>query len=845
MKKQITLFLTLALMSISSISFSQGTIKGKLVDKETGEGLIGAAIYLESNKNVGSVTALDGSFKIQFTGEETLVFSTLGYNEQKRKVNASVDTDLGKIELQSTTVGISEISVIASVAIDRQTPVAISTIKPDLIAEKLGGQEYPEILKSTPGIYATKSGGGFGDSRVNVRGFDMKNTAVMINGIPVNDMENGWVYWSNWAGLSEVTRSMQVQRGLGASKLSIGSVGGTINIITKTSDSEKGGSAFVGIGNDGYKKTSFTISTGLLDNGLAITASGARTIGDGWADATQFESWSYFLNVSKRWDKQSLSFTIFGAPQRHGQRSTKQSIETIDNPNYGLKYNPDWGYKNGNVYNLNTNYYHKPQMSLNHFYEFSEKTKLVTSAYASFGTGGGTGTLGVNKFYDPNYKIENQINFDKIVAENIANGSQGSTSIIRSSRNDHSWFGILSNLNHKLNDNIDISGGLDLRYYEGRHFREVTDLLGGDFYKDGSDINNPTNIARVGDKIGYNNDGQVMWQGLFAQAEYTKDALSAFISASGSNTGYRRIDYFHYLDSDPEQTSEWVNHMGYVLKGGTNYNINSLHNVFVNAGYFERAPFFDAVFYNTNKNDINEGVKNEKALSFEAGYGFRSQTFTGNINGYYTNWKDKFLRKSVTNPDGTKTNANLSGVNALHMGLEVDFVWSPINKLEITGMASLGNWKWQNNLTDVVLYDDELNPTDTVNLYIKDLKVGDAAQTTVALGVNYEVVKGLKMGLDFNYYDNLYANFDPAGRTSSALEGVDAWKIPTYSLVDFNIRYNFEIAGLKSTIYGNVNNLFNTEYVAEATDGSKNDWQTAKVFYGLGRTFTTGIKINF
>jgi len=157
----------------------------------------------------------------------------------------------------------------------------------------------------------------------------------------------------------------------------------------------------------------------------------------------------------------------------------------------------------------------------------------------------------------------------------------------------------------------------------------------------------------------------------------------------------------------------------------------------------------------------------------------------------------------------------------------------------------LGNWKWQNNLTDVVLYDDELNPTDTVNLYIKDLKVGDAAQTTVALGVNYEVVKGLKMGLDFNYYDNLYANFDPAGRTSSALEGVDAWKIPTYSLVDFNIRYNFEIAGLKSTIYGNVNNLFNTEYVAEATDGSKNDWQTAKVFYGLGRTFTTGIKINF
>ena len=37
----------------------------------------------------------------------------------------------------------------------------------------------------------------------------------MINGVPVNDMENGRVYWSNWAGLSDVTSSMQVQRGLG------------------------------------------------------------------------------------------------------------------------------------------------------------------------------------------------------------------------------------------------------------------------------------------------------------------------------------------------------------------------------------------------------------------------------------------------------------------------------------------------------------------------------------------------------------------------------------------------------------------------------------------------------
>ena len=107
-----------------------------------------------------------------------------------------------------------------SFAVDRKTPVAVSTIKADVIENKLGTQEFPEILKSTPGVYATKSGGGFGDGRLNLRGFNSENVAVMINGVPVNDMENGRVYWSNWAGLSDVTSAMQVQRGLGASKVS-------------------------------------------------------------------------------------------------------------------------------------------------------------------------------------------------------------------------------------------------------------------------------------------------------------------------------------------------------------------------------------------------------------------------------------------------------------------------------------------------------------------------------------------------------------------------------------------------------------------------------------------------
>ena len=97
------------------------------------------------------------------------------------------------------------------------------------------------LLNSTPGVYATQQGGGDGDVRINIRGFSQRNVAVMIDGIPMNDMENGWVYWSNWFGLDALTRKIQVQRGLGASKLALPSVGGTINIITKSVDYKKGG----------------------------------------------------------------------------------------------------------------------------------------------------------------------------------------------------------------------------------------------------------------------------------------------------------------------------------------------------------------------------------------------------------------------------------------------------------------------------------------------------------------------------------------------------------------------------------------------------------------------------
>ncbi|MCB0433029.1 MAG: carboxypeptidase-like regulatory domain-containing protein, partial [Mangrovimonas sp.] len=505
----------------STVAFAQGTVTGTVLDNSNMP-MPGVNIVEKGTTN-GVSTDFDGNFTIETkSSDAVLVFSYIGY--LTKEVSVSGSADLGSVMMEPSEFGLQEVQIFASVVVDRKTPVAASTVKAADIELKLGSQEFPEILKSTPGVYATKSGGGFGDGRVNLRGFQSENVAVMINGVPVNDMENGRVYWSNWAGLADVTSTMQVQRGLGAARVAVPSIGGTINVVTKTTDVEEGGNVFTTLGNDGYKKFGATYSTGLLDSGFAITVSAAKTDGDGYVDGTEFNAISYFVNVSKEINENhKLSLTAFGAKQRHGQRQNSHTIETFRNSESGRKFNSDWGYKNGEVTHVEDNFYHKPQISLNHYWNISEKSELSTAVYASFGSGGGGGYGGENKFslgtdgMSP-YRIGNYgpIDLDKIVEENVANGANGSVSILRASRNDHQWYGVLSTLKTDLTENITLLGGLDLRWYKGIHFTELTDLLGGQYFADDSDVNNPDALVQVGDKYSYYNDGIVNWSGVFA-----------------------------------------------------------------------------------------------------------------------------------------------------------------------------------------------------------------------------------------------------------------------------------------------------------------------------------------
>jgi len=836
----------------------QNTVKGIVADALTKEPLPGASVMIKGSSDAASTNA-DGRFNIKVNRNDgfTLVFTYIGFNRREVEVRLKDrTTDLGTIELAPNENTMKEVIITSNIAIDRKTPVAVSTVGSVEIEEKASNQEFPELLKSTPGIYATKAGGGFGDSRVNLRGFQSANVAVMINGVPVNDMESGRVFWANWAGLTDVTRSMQTQRGLGASKVAVPSVGGTINIITKTTDATKGGFIYQGFGNNEYNKTAFSYSSGLTEKGWAFSVSGSKSQGQGWAEGLEYDAYNYFFNVSKKINaKHTLSLTGFGAPQYHAQRFDRLTIEQYRNAPQGIKYNPNWGILNGEFKTISGNFYHKPQFSLNHNWTIDETSFLSTAIYASVGTGGNEFDNSGIRFED--YKtggFYSPIDLDAIVDLNVNSPDGRALGYLQSNRNDHRWYGALSTYQKKINDNFNLLGGLDLRYYKGIHYNSVRNLLNAEYVLDqytatssgsNGNINNPLNRAKTGDKIQFYNDGIVLWEGLFAQGEYTKDALSAFISLAASNTSYKRIDYFRYADTDPLQETDFQHFFGFQTKGGANYNINERHNVFANVGYFEKAPFFNAVFIN-NQNLPNEDAENEKIMSYELGYGYRSAVFSANLNLYRTRWNDRSFTRSFQGQDGERYFANLLGVDALHQGVEVDFKFKPLKAITINGMLSIGDWKWKNDLEQLTIFSQDQSSSTTVGpIYMAGLKVGDSPQTTMALGLDVNVTDEIKIGADYNYYADYNADFEPTTLTTT---GLKPWKVPNYSLVDVNAVFRFKFAGLNASLFGNVNNLFNTEYIADATAVFRNnisDASNSTVYFGFGRTFTTGLKVNF
>lgn len=896
----------LILLLIACVScgaaMAQVLATGRIIDGETGDPLVAANVKVLGTKTIVQTDA-SGHFSIPNVRKGRQLTATyIGY--KSTNANVPADGKLGDIAMEPQSTTLASATVTASMGVDRHTPVALSNIQVEDLELKLGGQEFPEIMKTTPGVHINKQGGGYGDSEIYMRGFDNTNVATMINGVPMNDMENGTVYWSNWAGLSDVTRRMQTQRGLGASKVSAPSVGGTINILTNTLEEKRGGTAVYQYGNDNTNKVSLSLNTGMTKSGWAASILFSRNWGDGYVQGTDFTSYTWFASVAKKFnDHHTLSFTAFGSPQVHGQRTSSYNYGPLTiaewariEKEYGVKnhrYNPQFGYFHGEEYNVLQNRYHKPQLSLNHDWTIDDKSKLSTALYMSIGRGGGAtaethGSV-FGSYSDIYGAYHGQVRntyrtadgyFDYDAIYNInASSQEGSYMAICEQNNNHLWTGILSTYSNKLTKWLDFYGGLDLRYYRGDHDTRITDLFGGSYFIDDYDRagKNATNHPLfgdpnwtyqklgVGDKVFRDNSGYVMQEGIFGQFELQRGDWSAFLSGAVNNTDYWRIERYYQKDARSGNVNFW----GGNIKAGANYNINSYHNVFMNVGYISRAPKFNNTFLSSNySNLINKDAVNEKILSIELGYGFRWDWGNVKLNGYYTNWMDKSVPKYLSGVGPTQGNfyVNMNGVDARHMGIEFETVLRPAKWVDIKGMFSYGDWRW-NSVGEGYVYTERGEAVDangaTVSpgspehakaiIDLKDIRVGGSAQTTASIGADFKIGKSIRLGGDWVYYGRNYSYYSLNGDNISVGKTTtiaDPWKIPSAYQLDLHASYKFDIVkGIHATISGNVNNLLNNQYIGKAYNSSTSTGAATAdnvyVFYQHGRTYSIRLKLNF
>ena len=889
-------YLLLILQFAPLILQAQVNIKGQVYDQYTHLPIPKVKLILIPNtKEISTNTQGVFNFKLP-GGKYTLKLSHHAYQPKTLSIVVkNKPVDLRSIYLEPLPESLNPIvlSGLSGYIKHENKPVAATTLTPLIIQETAADKDLPEILNSVPSVYATKKGGGIGDSRINIRGFDQRNIAVLINGVPVNDMQTGWVYWSNWLNLPEITSRIQLQPGMGASNLALPSVGGTINIITRSSNKMQGTFIKYIYHSYGLQRQSVGYNTGVLKNGLSASIQFGHIGGKGYVDMTEVVGYTYYfnLNYENPNQKHRLMLNIIGAPQEHYQRNMAPRIQDYlkyssdDTPN--IKYNSEWGYLQRKAYSWHKNYFHKPIISVNWDWHITPQWQLSSVLYGIFGRGGGTDAIGAINYHYPNDQVyinqNGQVKFDDIYHWNqgghvpdfgpdripdinnkfINKINEGLTRY--AFMNNQAWYGAMFNLKHNLNDAITLNAGLDLRATSGKNTLTVNDVLGANGYKDNSDINHPNRLIKPDEfvpasydwnpfvsidelsKIVFFNQAKINWSALFGQIQYQTDTWSCFLQAGWSRQGFQRIDYFN-LPKD-QQKSDWVYLTGGNIKTGIGYLIDQKHQIYMNAGYFSKQPLYNAVFPDWSDNTIGRNLKNEKIYTTETGYRFKGNHFKSKFNLYYTLWQDRY--ETVTDfVNQQQVSGTLQGLKEVHKGIE----WTSQTKFgswRFYTMLSLGHWAYKGHIKNVKLYNFQQQVVTTKNYYLDGVKVGDAAQFTTTLRIQYRFNRHWHAFISQNYIDRLYAKIDAGSFSNPNHQG--SLQLPAYSIVDAGLFYQTKIKQIgKLSLQFNVQNLFDKTYISESEtniflQSGSTQWHgvdaSNRVFFGWGRTYTLGLNL--
>ena len=768
----------------------------------------------------------------------------------------------------TASIALDGSSISASIANAAISSLRLTDINQDKLRENAPGRTFPEMIRNIPGVYSTSETGSFGDAKINIRGFKQENISVLLNGIPISGLTSGSMYWNNWMGLSDATASIQVQKGVGNSMLSDNSVGGTVNILTmRPSERPRAEAGWYHTG-AGANNAFINISTGNMPKGWNLTLMGSYNWGSTFVDCSRISSGSFLAVLDKSFrGGHRLNFTALGSPETHQQRSSRLSYAEIEK--YGISYNKSWGWQtaeDGSRFQRTTarNNYFKPYFTLTHSYDGGSSNaggngwKAFNTFYLAIANGGGyyseSSGRRISSFVIPEgNEGEGQIDWDAVIADNAAASpdeyGRRAGNVMTDYLAGHIQAGLKSNIVKEFGDRADLDAGIHWQIYDTWEKERITDLLGADYWyeyyehKSLAGLNGRNPIKGVGDYVRTHNGRIQNYFTAYALAHYKAGSAKQLIftlGASVSATCLRRWDLYNYTES--EKWSDMASQAGGSVKGGVLYRLGRYSKFYANAAFYSRVPYA-SVFFSNGNNEISRDISNERNTLGEIGYRLACNTFGAEITGYAALWKNKALLSSpYSTIEEDPVKYMVKGLDAFHYGLEADLWWSPERFLRLDAFASVGDWRWKNDVTATIYDPTTLQPMGNVNVYADGLHVGDAPQTQIGASVRLSLTPGLDIRAEWSWNDRYWADFDPVSRTDPE-DRADSYRIPSYHLFNVGVKWTGSIRKMGIVLFLNANNIADARYIERSKDGAGHDRATFTGYWAEGRNLNFGVRL--
>ncbi len=302
----------------------------------------------------------------------------------------------------------------------------------------------------------------------------------------------------------------------------------------------------------------------------------------------------------------------------------------------------------------------------------------------------------------------------------------------------------------------------------------------------------------------------------------------------------RRWDLYNYSTAD--KWSDRASRAGGSVKGGVLYRPWRHSKFYANAAFYSRVPYAN-VFFSNGNNEISRDLANESNTLAEIGYRLAMNGFGAEITGYAVLWKNKTLLSSpYSSIEEDPVKYMVKGLDAFHYGFEADVWYAYERFIRVDAFASVGDWRWKNDVTATIYDPVTMSPVGNVNVYADGLHVGDAPQTQIGASLRLGLTPGLDIRADWSWNDRFWADFDPVSRTNPD-DRRDPYRIPSYHLLNAGVSWTGSVRRLGIVLFLNVNNILDATYIERSKDGSDHSRDTFTGYWADGRNLNFGIRL--